>query len=164
MSRPALPSRLDGRRRKDASELNPTSYVLWLLGRREYGEKELRDKLRQRGFTPEAIDKGIAYAKESGYQSDARYANQKAASLGRRMGNSRISRELKNKGIEAEAIRLELEELQPEIDRANALLSKFDGQELTPELRGKITRFLAYRGFSFDVIKQALRGLRRAED
>lgn len=144
------------KRRKDASELNPTSYVLWLLGLREYSEKELRNKLRLRGFEPEAIDTGLAYARDSGYQSDARYAQLKASSLSRRMGNSRIARELKEKGIDVEAINTELAALDPEVDRAVGLLSKFSGQAMTPELRAKVYRFLAYRGFDFSMIKRAL--------
>lgn len=165
MTPKSLPSsRRAPRKRKDASELNPTSYVLWLLGRRDYSEKELRDKMRLRGFEPEAIDKGIEYAKESGYQSDARYASQKAAALGRRLGNGRISRELKDKGIEPAAISEELATLEPELDRAVGLLGKYEGQPMTPELRGKVTRFLAYRGFGFDVIKKAIRQLGARDD
>lgn len=152
------------RQRKDASALRPIPYVLWLLGRRDYSEKELRDKMRLRGFEAEAIDAGIAYAKESGYQSDARYASHKASALSRRLGNGRILRELKDKGIEPAAASAELEALEPELDRAVGLLARYEGQPLTLELRGKITRFLAYRGFSFEVIKKALRRMDGRED
>lgn len=148
------------KKRKDASELNPVSYVLWLLGLREYSEKELRDKLTLRGFSIEAIDKGLGYAKESGYQSDGRYAGMKARSLSPRLGNSRIARELKIKGIGAEAVSEELSALAPELARALAVISKFEGQPLTQELRAKIYRFLAYRGFGFDIIKKAVDSLR----
>lgn len=82
---------------------DPYSVALRLLGRRDHSCNELRRKLRQRGFEPEAVDAALARCLELGYLDDQRYAEQLAGSFtvsGRAVGR-RLELELRKRGIDA---------------------------------------------------------------
>lgn len=140
--------------------LSPRDYVVYLLGRREYSEKELRDKLKLRECTDEEREEAIAFVKELGLQSDARYATLKARSEGRRKGDRSIRRSLAGQGIATENIEQELQTLTPECERVLATVKRFEGDLLDFKTKGKVWRFLTYRGFSGDAIRAALEHLK----
>lgn len=132
-----------------------TSYTLWLLGQRDYSASELRKKLAFKEYTPEEIEAALAYVQENHYQDDTRYARVKAEAKARKLGNRRIRQTLAEKGIEAEVISAQLEQMDPETERVISAVSRFEGKPLTPEQRQKVFRFLAYRGFSSAATKAA---------
>ena len=131
-----------------------TSYSLWLLSRKEYSAQQLTDKLVARGYSAEEAQEALAYLQESNYQDDARFAHFKAASASRQHGNRHVRQLLAEQGIESELVAQELEQLEPEYERACAAARRFVGKALTPELRQKAFRYLTYRGFGFDVVQR----------
>lgn len=135
---------------------NVRNYVMWLLGRREHSEHELRQRLKQRGCEPHEIDDAIEFVKSYGFQSDERFAAMKARSEARRRGNRRIKSALAAKGIAEEQIEEQIAQLEPEPDRAIAAVSRFEGQPLDQKLRAKIWHYLRYRGFGSDAIRAAV--------
>jgi regulatory protein len=145
-----------------------------LLGRRAHGEGELRLKLESAGFSPAVVDNVIARCRELGYVDDGQFARQRAKSLAsnRLAGNRRISFDLKGKGIaddlrgaaiadlddefnEADRIRLLLQKR-----RAHAALFGQDGKEMDSrdnvKEKAKLIRYLMSRGFSLELIMQAI--------
>lgn len=136
------------------------SYALWLLSRREYSAKELAAKLTQRGYPAEAAAEAVTWAQSHGFQNDTRFAESSARSHSRRMGDRRVAAELAEKGISRELAAQQLEELQPEGERAVDIARRFEGKPLDEALKAKVWRFLAYRGFSSGAIKAAIAHLK----
>lgn len=139
--------------------LSPRDYLIFLLGRREYSELELRQKLKLRECSDLEIDDAIAFVKELQLQSDERYAQSKARTDGRRKGNRVIRQNLSRQGISSERIEQELQNIPAESERAIEVAHRFEGKKLDLKTKGKVWRFLAYRGFSSDAIKTALNHL-----
>jgi regulatory protein len=136
--------------------LAPRDYLLFLLSRREYSEKELRTKLKLRTCTTLEVEEALGFIKELDLQSDARYASSKARAEARRKGNRSIRHVLASKGISAEQIALELQALPPEADRVLDAVRRFERKPLDLKLKGKVWRFLTARGFSQDAVKTGI--------
>lgn len=139
--------------------------ALRCLARREYSRLELEKKLVDHAQSPEEIQQILDRLEQEKLLSDERAAEQIAYARSRRYGSLRICYELKNKGIEESLIETTLEKLKSaEFSNAQALWSrKFGISPTTPAERGKQTRYLAGRGFSFEVIHQVLSAAQEAE-
>lgn len=142
------------------------------LSRREHGQAELKRKLMfafaEQTFTADEqfhsletlIDHVLTHLAQNNWQSDARFAAQIGKVKGERYGTARIKHTLNQQGLSKELIDETVTELaQSERQRAHAVWQKKFG---TPPSNAaeyaKQTRFMAYRGFSFDIIKQVIRG------
>ena len=74
-----------------------------------------------------------------------------------RYGNRRVAQELRQQGVDADAITAAMEQTEPEIDRARAVWQrKFGEAPADYKEKARQIRFLAARGFSFDVISKIL--------
>lgn len=151
----------DGPKEKPAH--SSKSYAVWLLSRRDYSAGILRNKLVLRGYGEEEADEAMAFVIANGYQNDERYAESLARSLSRRAGNSRLLMTMGQKKIDPATSIRHLETLAPESERVIEVAAKFKkdvaAQGMTQKLQQKIYRFLAYRGFSGDSIKVAMKSL-----
>lgn len=134
---------------------NPLSYVIWLLSRRDYSEKELRQKLAQKEHAPDAIDKAIQQAQAYGYQSDARFAEVQTRQKANAAGDRKLRMQMKTKGVDDATIAQALSALPDENRRAFEAMRRFRGKTPDTALQQKAFRYLAGRGFSFDSIKFA---------
>ncbi len=162
----------------DHSDINPDTVkklrqrALRLLSRREYSRHELRNRLasgpvmRKRHNAddqpaPTNAELNIVLEELDLYdlQSDKRYAQTVARARGNREGAARVARRLKEHKIDPTLTEGLLKDLaSTEHDRAQALWERKFGQP--PESlaeRARQTRYLAYRGFSSDVISKILR-------
>jgi regulatory protein len=128
-----------------------------MLGRRDHSEKELKDKLL-RYYEAADVETALLRAREERWLREPNeLAKIVAQSYSRRgKGRLRVAQELKKRGLPHFALDNETEilEAQKLIDK----LIKKDAK-LTPELRAKIYRRLAYRGFTADIISLALKAL-----
>ncbi|CAE6941242.1 recombination regulator RecX [Ectopseudomonas khazarica] len=133
-----------------------------LLARREHGRVELTRKLRKRGAPQELIEAALQRLSEEGLLSEARYLESFVAYRARAgYGPQRIREELGQRGLERGDIDQALRESA--IDWFESLREtwqrKFAGQLPTDAReRAKQGRFLAYRGYSLDMIGRLLRG------
>jgi regulatory protein len=148
-----------GKRQEVRKPKNIRNYVVWLLGRREHSEHELRKRLVQRGCDTAEIEDALKFVKEYDYQSDTRYASMKARSESSRRGNRRISMVLAQKGIAKTEVEEQIATLAPESERAIAAVGRFEGKPLDQKLRQKVWRFLASRGFTSSAISAAVKHL-----
>ncbi|MDT8922312.1 recombination regulator RecX [Pseudomonas taiwanensis] len=133
-----------------------------LLARREHGRVELTRKLRQRGAPEELIQPELDRLAEEGLLSEARYLE----SFIRYRSNSgygpaRIREELGQRGLDRNDVDQALRD--SEVNWAERLEDvwqrKFAGQRPhDPRSRAQQTRFLAYRGFSMEMIGRLLSG------
>jgi regulatory protein len=130
------------------------------LARREYGRRELIGKLVQRGCKEEVATRIVAALAAEGLVSDERFVE--ALLHVRRMrgyGPLYIRRELEEKGIDRSTIERWLDvgsrDWVEDVKRVNK--KKFGGKHpASLAERAKQTRFLQYRGFTHEQIRQAL--------
>lgn len=140
--------------------LTPRNYVVFLLGRREYSERELRARLKLRECTQDEIEDALSFVKELDLQSDARYAASKSRMESRRKGDRVIRHTLARQGISAERVEQELSALAPEAERVLEAIRHFEGKPFDIKMKGRVWRFLTSRGFSGDAIQAAFTHLK----
>lgn len=134
--------------------------ALRYLAQREYSRLELQQKLaiHARSSTPHALSSVLDKLEQSGLLSAQRVVEQIIRTRRSRFGSQRIIHELKEKGIDEQLIHSALPSLkETELDAAFKIWQKKFGKiPETREERGKQMRFMMGRGFSMDVIQQAL--------
>ncbi|GLK87972.1 regulatory protein RecX [Pseudomonas turukhanskensis] len=132
-----------------------------LLARREHGRVELTRKLRQRGATPELIEPELDRLTQEGLLSEARYLESFVSYRARSgYGPVRIREELGQRGLARADIEQALREcgIDWREQMAEVWRRKFGEQPNDARERAKQGRFLAYRGYSMDMISRLLRG------
>ncbi len=148
---------------KSSDSARAMKYALWLLGRRNHSVKEIRQKLG-RNYDAAASDTVIEKLLSLKMLDDERFAGEWAEyRLGQKKSRNFVLRELARKGIGREQAQGAVSGLNVD-ERANAygLLKRKMKQyeKLEPQKkRDRIFRFLASRGFDFDVIEDASRKL-----
>ena len=148
--------------------------AMLMLGRRDYSQQEMQQKLTQKGYDDAEIQTTLARLKDLEYLDDAKYArhfvNDKARLSG--WGTLRIRMSLKQKGVKEREIEAALAQFEQKIEkkdeptwteRATDLLQRRYGLTegvLPPNEYRKRMSFLLRRGFDFDQAKQALNNLK----
>ena len=139
------------------------SYAVWLLSRQDYSATSLRRKLSSRGYDDSEVDDAMAFVIDNKYQNDERFAEQRSRGSENRAGNLRIEMTLRQKGIAADLAKAQVQQLAPEEERVLHAAGKFRDQVrktgMTQEMKMKIYRFLAYRGFSSKAIRAGIESL-----
>ena len=135
--------------------------ALHLLEKQDRSERNLRDKLKEGGYSEDVIDIAIDYINEYGYLDDARMAASHIRFYQDSRSKQRLKQDLLSKGIASDVIDRVLEEEYTADEGAliEALLVKkhYDKENATYEDRAKMYRFLAGRGFSSDSINRVLK-------
>lgn len=131
------------------------------LSRREYSRVELARKLARtlsEDETSEELEAALDTLEQRGYLSNARYALGRVRVRAARYGNRRLAHELAMQGVSDEQVQQALEQVDDELSRARALWNKrFGRPPADRKERDKQVRFLASRGFGFDIISQVIR-------
>ncbi len=129
-----------------------------LLALRDHSEKELLQKLRQKGFA-DGAEEAMEKLKSYGYLDDSRFALRFAQELQRikHYGKKRIEQELYRKGISREVVSDTLEQLNFDEDALPALIERRYLRQLDTE-KGvqKTVAALQRMGYSFGEIRDAL--------
>ncbi len=135
------------------------SASLRLLAMRDMSRVEFERKLAAKEFSAEDIAEAVVWCEAEGWLNEARYAEGTARRLGYRYGASRISQTLKQKGVPESVVAATVSEMKEgEVARArDVLLRKFGESPADHDARGKQIRYMQTRGFSYDVIKRAMR-------
>lgn len=148
-----------------------TTAALGFLALRPRSEREVRDRLRQKGYGPEAIDAAIAKLEGWRYLDDASFARYwvENRETHKPRGRRLLEQELRHKGVEravvAETIAAaELDEAGAALELGRAKLRSYAGLE-PAVVRRRLGSYLARRGYDFDVVRPVLdRLLGDAED
>ena len=95
-----------------------------LLAMRARSEKELRAKLREKGFDESVVEEVTARLRELNYLDDESFARQWARNLAvnKLLGNRRIEASLMEKGIPQPLIRQVLSEVRKELAEWEAVI------------------------------------------
>lgn len=135
------------------------SYALWLVSRRDYSAAELQQRLSRKGYPAQEIEEALAYLQSYQFQDDERCARNTTQAKAHKMGDRQLKSHLAAKGLAKDLVEAQLSELPAEELRVLDALSRFRGKPVTDELKTKIWRFLAYRGFGSSAIKAAVQHL-----
>jgi regulatory protein len=134
--------------------------ALALLAGRDFSRHELATRLLRKGHDPQAVDAAVEGLVRERLLREDRYVEQFVTQhAGRGHGPMRIRMELREKGVDSEAIAQGLDEAGTDWVAAarEARRRKFG---LSPpgdyRERAKQARFLQYRGFSSEQIRAAL--------
>jgi regulatory protein len=138
--------------------------ALKLLNRRDYGARELGERLAERGFKPATATVVVEHLIQEKLLDDARYALHFVAyHANRGQGPVRIAHRLREAGVAGEEIAAAVDANAAEWRRRCAeTRQKRFGAKLpaTWAEKGRQARFLSQRGFSADQIRAAVgRGL-----
>jgi SOS response regulatory protein OraA/RecX len=161
-----------------APKVSAKAKALAWLTRREYSEAELVERLLAYGYAQDQATATLSWLQSNGWQSNQRFAESLARRRSGNYGVRYIRSELKQHSIEGEAVNQALNELESEVDRAYAWLSKryrsyalalHNADELGDEssvgaerraqeaaMFAKMFRALLSRGFEPDDAKQAI--------
>lgn len=145
------------------------SCALRILALREHTAFELAQKLRQRDYGETEIEAALAQCRAWNYLNDARAAGILARTLLKKgAGLNKIRFELAKRKIAddiTKTLLLELNIADNQLDAALALIAKkFTKAETAPEVhkqKGKIYRYLQGKGYSANIIYQALQNFYR---
>ena len=138
--------------------------ALRILTGRDHSKYELSQKLKQRGFTREDIEKAVSECERFDYINDERtsrvYIRQRIL---KGYGVKRIRHEMKKKGLRGKRIQNILSEIVSDADEqegADRILKKnikrFERESDLKKRRDKIYKFLYARGFSQETIRKLL--------
>ena len=134
--------------------------ALQLLTRRDHSRAELKAKLAGEASSEDELDAMLNVLQEQRLLSDTRYATQRVISRARRYGDARLRQDLRQHGVGDEDIAVALPEGGDEAERCRAVWArKFGELPQSAEDRARQIRFLQYRGFSGEAIRQVMRGV-----
>lgn len=137
--------------------------VVGRLRRASLSVAEVRDVLTEHGLDDAEVEDWIARYERLGYLNDVRLAEQlvRTGAERRGRGSAAILAELARRGVDAAATRAALDELDPDLERRNALAvaerraKQLGGLDRAVAER-RLTAFLQRRGYASDVIREAV--------
>jgi regulatory protein len=141
-----------------SAEVSLRVRALRLLARREYSRAELQAKLAPHAGQPQELEQLLAEFEGKGWLSEKRFVDAVVTTRRARFGAARVIRELQQKGVSEEGVeRARALLLEGEYEAARIVWQKKFGH-LPRDLaeRAKQTRFLAWRGFSSDIVRRLL--------
>jgi regulatory protein len=131
-----------------------------LLAGRDFSIHEMTERLLRKGYGAEAVAAAVASLVQEGFLREERYAEQFVSRhAGKGRGPVRIRMELREKGVDGEAIDQALAESEADwVAAAREARRRKFGAALPTDYRerAKQARFLQYRGFSSAQIRAAL--------
>ena len=131
-----------------------------LLAMRARSEKEIRVKLKERGFDESAVRSAVARLRELKYLDDKSFARQWARNLAlnKLQGDRRIEESLREKGIHRDVIKQVISELRKEFSEEQAIRQFIRKKDLSNaghsdgKEKRRLARNLMSRGFPPELI------------
>jgi regulatory protein len=145
---------------KKEEQLRANNYALNLLSFRARSEKEIYDKMLQKGYEPSVIANTIQYLKEQQYINDKEFAEtfiKDKVELSH-YGRNRIKAELLKKGIDKELIDELIEatiqaneEYETAKELAKSKIKSYQKDKKDVQYR-KLSGYLLRKGYSYDIV------------
>ncbi len=152
----------------DSDELERAkSYLDLLFKYRPRTEQETRERLEEKGYSPEVIGEAMDWAKATGNVDDRLFAKYFIEDRKRNKptGRSGLYRKLLEYGVDREVANDALDEALADYDQAEKCrelakkrLRRYEGDDVKAKYR-KTSSFLVRRGFSRGEVKQVLKEL-----
>ena len=144
--------------KNQSDKLTCVNQALGYLSKMIRSEFQVRQYLKKHMYDDETIDEAICKLKSYGYINDEQVATLMVQSLSTKKGKNYIKKELSQKGIDKSQIALLTENLEGQEELCEVLAKKWLKNKVLPlnqNEKAKLYRFLAGKGFEFDVIKRA---------
>ncbi|MGD0883530.1 MAG: regulatory protein RecX [Thermodesulfovibrionales bacterium] len=143
-------------------------YSYRLLTYRGRSEKELRERLKQKGFDKHDIDAAVGSLTSNGFLDDRKLASslRRYAEESKHYGISGTRRFLRERGIPEDIIDVTVSDMD-EIEVARKIVEKkmrTMGEDQPEKAARKLYGILYRRGYSFETIKKALEHFALRED
>ena len=143
-----------------------------LLAQRAHSSGEIEKKLRDKFYLPETVEMVLYKLEKEHFLNDEAFATEYAASLSRcQMGRTRITQELRRKGIAPALIQQALESLDAEeaddaaLVLARKLLRRYERESDPRKAMQKLLMAMARRGYGFEEARAATqRAIQEPED
>ncbi len=147
---------------KEEMYMKAKNKALNILAKADQSEKKIREKLSS-DFEDDTIDMVIEFLKKNNFINDDILA-QKIVNTNvnlNRCGKNRIKQNLYNKGIDKQSIDDAISDIDTDVEFENAMYlakKRYDRvkKEDKRKIYQKISQHLAYKGFSYDIIKRVL--------
>ena len=133
--------------------------ALYLIERREYTCREIRDKLKKGGkYEDPTIDRVLAFLQEYRFVDDRDYACRYIRTYGKSKSRRQIQFELERKGVNRELIRDAMDEqgLDDQDSLERLAQKRLKGKELTPQEKKKQYAYFLGKGYSYDQVRKIL--------
>ena len=141
-------------------------YIYRLLKIRFRSEKEVRDKLRKKGFSEPTADEAVGYFKSIRLVDDRQFARKWIASrLNKPFGVHRIRFELKEKGITPELMKEEFDQAMSEYSEMDVVGPLAKRQALKhrdiprEKVKQRVYGYLLRRGFNPAIVMKAIKDI-----
>ncbi len=120
-------------------------------------EKQTRDHLKEKGYTPLVINSVIDKLNEYGFLNDGEYAKRYAESYSGKKGARLIKLELMRKGVTEDAAEEAADGIGSQTQTVMQIADKYmRGKEPDLKTLQKLYRHVISKGFSFDDAKEAV--------
>lgn len=149
---------------QEAEEQDAVHYVLSVLSTRAYTRKGAKDKLKERGFSPSAIDFALKKMEYYGYIDDEQYCQDYIEECHNTRSNRRIRQDLREKGIADSIVERNICDNDEHDACMLSLTRKARGKEWTVEFVLKLTRYLVGQGYEYDMVKACVKEYEEARD
>ncbi|OOM79848.1 recombination regulator RecX [Clostridium sp. BL-8] len=145
--------------------------ALRIIERNLKTEKEVREKLKLKGYDDNSIEKSIEFLKEYNFVNDKAYAKAFVNDKLKTMGSQKIKYSLIQKGIAKEVIEEELSNLNKENEKNIALniakkklntIKKTENDNY--KISGKLYRFLISKGYASDIVNGVVKEVMSLEE
>ena len=137
-------------RKPEPREREPVELAARALQHRDRSRRELDERLARAGVGDSERAEALDTLERVGYVDDVRFAATRAGSLaGRGYGDEAIRHDLADHGVEGGAVEAAIGGLEPELDRARALVERLGRS-------AKTARRLAGKGFCEESLEVTL--------
>ncbi len=154
--------------KQKVDEKNAFDYAVKYLSRYSVTAKRLKQKLYEKEYNKSVVENAAAKLLDLKYLDDYAFAENLVASKSKKLGKRRLKSELLNKGVGSDIIDEVLETLDNDdmFDTAITVAEKwYRSHELvTIQDSQKFFRFMAYRGFDYDLINRCREVLKFGKD
>lgn len=140
----------------ESEKILAKEYLLTYLSSYSKSAEDAKRKLYDKGYHKNAVEYALAVAKEYNYLNDTSFAERYVDAAIRKKGRRAIAFELKRKGIDDALIEDALVDTEDEeVATATKFALKFKNK--TNYTKDKLYRHLLSKGFSYEVIRKAMR-------
>ncbi|HCW52970.1 MAG TPA: recombination regulator RecX [Clostridium sp.] len=134
-------------------------------------EKEMRDKLKEKEYKDDQIEKTIEFLKEYKFINDEAYVNAYVNDKLSSRGRQKIKYDLIRKGIERNLIEEKLSDIDSDDEKNTALnlaKKKYNSIKKSEsdlyKINGKLYRFLMSKGYNYELIKDVVKSVTNITD
>lgn len=156
---------------KKESYIRCKESALRIIERNYKTEKEVRDKLKLKGYEEDDIDSSIEFLKNYNFLNDYNYTKAFIKDKINIQGSQKIKYNLIKKGISKEIVQEQLSSINKDDEKITALniakkklniIKKSENDEY--KISGKLYRFLISKGYGYDVVKEVVKEVMLLDD